>query len=69
MGKVGELRVIMYLEDLGPVELLMQKEDVIEKQIVEEDKKMATKEKNYFNNTGTENYAPGFGGAQNPGFT
>lgn len=47
----------------------MHKEDQIERQIIEEDKKFATKEKNYFNNTASENYNPGMTAPQNPGFT
>ena len=40
MGKIGELRIIMYLEDLGPVELLNQKSDEIEQEIYHEEEKM-----------------------------
>jgi hypothetical protein len=40
VGKIGELRIVMYLEDLGPVELLMQKSDEIDQEIYQEEEKM-----------------------------
>jgi hypothetical protein len=40
VGKIGELRIVMYLEDLGPVELLMQKSDEIDKEIYQDEEKM-----------------------------